>query len=255
MLIIVPPSETKRSASGGGPPLALDRLSFRELTPIRERVIAALVETSASPDAFRRLHVRPTMAEEVARNTALRELATMPAASVYSGPLHRGLSIATLSPSARDRAERSIVITSPLFGLLRLSDAIPPYRLNLFSFLLGLPRLDAVWKPVLPDVLASAGARESLVLDLRSPEAQLIGRPEGRADTTVSLKVRQQVFGRFIGDVVAKRVRGEAGRLVLEAPSQPAGVDELAAMLEERWPVELSSGPRGALTLTLRVED
>ncbi len=42
VLVLLPPSETKASG-GDGPPLALDRLSYPELTPARRKLIEELV--------------------------------------------------------------------------------------------------------------------------------------------------------------------------------------------------------------------
>ena len=257
MLIIVPSSETKRPPAPDGPPLDLAALSFQELTPMRERVVEALIETSAGPDAFRRLYVRPTMAAAVARNTRLRELPASPVSEVYSGPLHQGLGVAALSPPARVRAEASIVVTSALMGLLRLRDRIPPYRLMWFSRLVGMDRLDHEWRFVLSEALTAVARPEALIVDLRSPENQSLGMPSRVDDRMVTLKVRQQAFGRRIGDVVAKRVRGEAAAYLLETGIDPSGPDELAAVLGERWPVDLNARGRALSrwTLTLITDD
>lgn len=256
MLIILPPSETKRPPPEDGSPVDLERLSFPELNPMRERVLEALIATSASPDAFRRLHVKPTMAAEVARNTWLPEVPTRPVAETYSGPLHTGLDAPTLSPASRARAEQAVVVTSALWGLLRLGDQIPAYRLYLFGRLAGMTRLDAEWRPVLSPVLTRVGKEAGLILDLRSPEFQMIGMPTGLRQPSVTLRVEQRGFGRRIGDVVAKRLRGEAARFLLESGEDPAGPDELATILGERWPVSLGAGrSRGTLTLTLIADD
>jgi cytoplasmic iron level regulating protein YaaA (DUF328/UPF0246 family) len=258
VLIIVPPSETKRPPPESGPPVNLEALSFQELTSTRRRVLDALVATSASSDAFSRLRVKFSMASEIVRNTWLPEIPTLTAAEVYTGPFHQGLDLAGLTPTARERANRLVVITSPLWGLLRPDDRIPPYRMDLFSWLEGFDeRTDAVWRTVLPEVLVSAAGSDGLILDMRSRPSQSIGRPAGLDGRTVDFRIQQQAFGRFIGDVVAKRVRGQAAHHLLESGVEPASPDDLAAILGERWSVSLAVPGKGSTsaTLTLIADD
>jgi hypothetical protein len=245
MLILVPPSESKRPPPDHGSPVALDGLSFPELTPIRARILDGLVETSAASDAFERLSERPSMAAWIARNTRLPELPTRPAAEVYTGPLHVGLDLAGLPAAAAERAERSLVITSALWGALRPGDLIPAYRMRAWSNLVGLGRVEPTWRTVLPGLFARLAGPDGVIFDLRPPSFQALGMRTGLLHRTVTVRVRQvDGIGRRIGDVVAKRIRGQAARHLLETGAQPGEPDALADALGERWSVSLEPPPR-----------
>lgn len=255
MLIILPPSETKRPPPEEGSPLDLDRLSFPSLNAMRVRVMDALVATSERPDALRRLQVRPSIAGEVARNEHLRDLPTRSAVATYAGPLYEGLDAGSWSSRAEERAARHMVIVSALWGALRPTDPVPPYRLHVCARLVGMDRLEPAWRALLPPVLADAAARRGPVVDLRSPVYQAVGRPAGLDDQTVTLRIRPAPGGpAHIGDVIAKRVRGQAASHLLSSTADPEDPLDIADILATRWSIEVGppAGRNRSWTVTLQ---
>jgi len=240
VLIILPPSETKLPPPEGGFPLDLDRLSFPSLTAMRERVMDALVETSRRPDALRRLSVKPSLADEVARNEHLRDLPTRRAVDTYAGPLYEGLHAGSWSSHAEKRAARQLVIVSALWGALRPADPIPPYRLSVHARLDGMDRLDSAWRALLPPILTDAAAQRGPILDLRSRVYQAVGRPTALDEQTVTLRIRPSAGGpAHIGDVIAKRVRGAAASHLLSSEADPEEPLDIADVFATRWSLEV----------------
>ncbi|MEO8246211.1 MAG: peroxide stress protein YaaA [Chloroflexota bacterium] len=254
MLVILPPSETKRPPPDIGPVLQLDELTFPALSEMRSRVLDALIATSQLPDAKRRLLVGPSLVGEVQRNVRLRELPARPAIDTYAGPLYGGIDPASWAPEVQARAGRQVVIVSALWGALRPADRIPPYRLHVCSRLVGMDRLEPAWRTVLPAVLTEAAGFAGPVLDLRSRAYRAVGRPAGLDDQTVTLRVRPSSRGgAHIGDVIAKRIRGEAASHVLSSANQPEDPLDLADLLATRWPIDIEppAGTTRSWTITL----
>jgi cytoplasmic iron level regulating protein YaaA (DUF328/UPF0246 family) len=213
---------------------------------MRARILAALIETSRRADASTRLLSGPSLADEVERNIRILELPVRPVLDVYTGVVHEGLDVATLSPAAAARAAAGeVVIASALWGLLRPADEIPPYRLNICSRLVGMDRLEPAWRTVLPEVLAAAAGLRGVVFDTRAASYQALGLPAGLGDRTVILRVNQAAAdGRRIGTVFAKRLRGQAARHLLESGADPGDPLGLGEVLAERWPMQLDPPAR-----------
>ena len=190
MLVLLPPSEGK-APGGDGPPLDLAALSHPALTPVRTRLVDALTTLARTcPEQLRTaLGLSPGQAGELAKDAALRTSPTRPALARYTGVVYDNLGYAGLSGPARRRADRSLVVASALFGLLRPGDLVPAYRLSGATVLPGLGGLAALWRPWLEPELT--GAR-GLVVDLRSGAYAALGR----APRAVEVRVLRESGGR-----------------------------------------------------------
>src|SRR4051794_28434853 len=182
VLVLLPPSETK-SPGGSGAPLDLDVLSFPALTPVRARLVAALVALADDPPSARTaLGLSAQQDGEIARNAALRSAPTAPALERYTGVLYDALAARSLPKAQRPRAAGRLAVGSALFGLVRAGDRIPAYRLSAGSQLPGLPTLRALWKPLLGRELAAV---DDLVVDLRSGSYAALAPVPGAVTVTV----------------------------------------------------------------------
>ncbi len=227
MIVLLPPSETKR-AGGDGPPLCLSKLSNPELTPLRTELVDELVALAADTEASRRaLGISAAQDSEIARNAALRTSPTMPAIHRYTGVLYDALDIESLRGAEAARARARLAVGSALFGLLRADDPIPAYRLSAGSKLPGGPGLPARWRPVLEPVLADLAGRE-LIVDLRSGGYVGLGRLPGavRADVLAEhADGRRTVVSHF-----NKAHKGKLARALAATRSEPGDAAAVAAV-------------------------
>lgn len=181
MLILLPPSETKRSG-GQGPSLDLDRLALPVLRPQREQVVDALTALSADEEkAARVLKLSARQRPEIAVNAALRTAPTLPAVDRYTGVLFDALDAATLDAASRRWLGGHVLIHSAPFGPVGALDRIPAYRLAAGTTLPGLPPLRRVWADVVSAALADSAP--GFVLDLRSEAYAALGPVPAGVDT------------------------------------------------------------------------
>ncbi|SEG41967.1 hypothetical protein SAMN05444920_102956 [Nonomuraea solani] len=242
MLILLPPSEGKAS-EGNGPPVG--ELSMPALDKARKRVLNALIRASKRRDALDTLGLTPGLAGELAKNTALKTAPTLPAAALYTGVLYDNLGLDTLEDEARNRAEESVLIFSGLWGVVKITDQIPPYRLSMGVNLPPLGGLASFWRPAVSKELDRV---PGLVVDLRSATYAGAWQPGER-----SVTVRVFRDGKVVSHM-AKATRGEIARALLHQDTSPSTPDELAKTLDTLgYTLNLTPPPRPNRPWTLDV--
>ncbi|WP_099250969.1 peroxide stress protein YaaA [Mycobacterium sp. shizuoka-1] len=227
MIVVLPPSETKRSG-GDGQPLRLDALSSPALGAVRRELVDELVALAAQPEACRRaLGISPAQDAEIERNGALLTSPTLPAIERYTGVLYDALDVASLRGAGAARARARLAIGSALFGLLRADDPIPAYRLSASAKLPERATLAARWRPVLEPVLAELAAAE-LVVDLRSGSYAALGKVAGAVRVDVLAEHpdgRRTVVTHF-----NKAHKGRLARALATTRAEPGDAAAVAAV-------------------------
>ena len=164
MLILLPPSETKRP---GGVGVSIDRsaIIWATLDDTRDLIIGKLVRLCGNKlAAAEALKLGARNLADIDANLEILTAGTMPAISRYTGVLFDALDFESLSDQARKRASEQVFIQSALFGLLPATEQIPNYRFSAGSKLPGV-NLKKLWtdahKEVWPRMIGE-------VLDMRS---------------------------------------------------------------------------------------
>ena len=241
MLVLLPPSETKR-AGGDGPPLSAGTLSFPELDPLRKELLDELVELAGDVAAScAALGLSARQDGEVARNAALWTSPTLPTLHRYTGVLYDALDAGTLRGAAAARARSRLAVGSALFGLLRAGDPVPAYRLSAGSVLPGRPTLAARWRPLLDPVLTGVAEGETVV-DLRSGSYAALGRVPGAV--TVNVLAERPDGSRLVVSHANKTVKGRVARALAVTRAEPSGATDVAAVVRRAGLRVERTGPR-----------
>ena len=145
MLILLPPSETKRP---GGVGISIDKAAiiWAALDPARDKLIHALsklLQNREQSVKTLKLGKQPELKLDAMRNLA--KAPTMPAIERYAGTLYDALDYQSLSQSAKDRARDQLFIQSALFGLLPATEQIPDYKFSASVKLEGID-LKELWR-------------------------------------------------------------------------------------------------------------
>jgi cytoplasmic iron level regulating protein YaaA (DUF328/UPF0246 family) len=236
--ILLPPSEAKASGGRGRPFQPADSDASPGLVAARRRIIDAVLSLIATSDeraVARALALPPSaVLDSITKTRAMLGSPTMPAVRRYSGTVYEGLSFATLSPGARRRANRSLLIFSGLLGVAAGREPIPDYRVPAQSSLPGLGTAGTYWRPHLRaemDRLLDDG----LLVDLRSADYASMWRPRPGTVTAERLVTVRILSPKPNGDLAvisypSKHFKGKLAAGLLEAaaagspPTGPADV-------------------------------
>lgn len=251
MLILLPPSETKR-AGGTGRFLSLQDLRFPELTEARRLLTDDVVELAADREAtIAALKLGPKQHAEVEVNRQLWQSPTMPALDRYTGVLFDALDAGSLDAEARKFAASHVVIHAALFGPVGALDPIPAYRLSHDSKIPGRP-MKRHWNSAVAEVLAR---HDGLVLDMRSEAYVALG---AAPSTPNSFYLRVLTDGpngsRRALNHFNKKAKGEFTRAILQSGIDFETVNDLSAWAPTAgFRVERLSPESGAQEIALLV--
>lgn len=236
--MLLPPSEGK-TAPGVGAPVELDSLVYsEELGALRGDLLDALerLGRGSKKRAIEALAISPGQVGEIVVDAALREAPAGPAAAVYSGVLYDRLGLAKLPAKAR----RRVLIASALWGVVRPDDRIPYYRLSAKARLPKVGPIAGYWRTALREALPDEEG--SLVVDMRSGAYAAAWKPQ-RAELLAVRAFSEQGGKRKPVSHMAKAVRGEVARALLEAKKAPADPEGAAAIAGAAgFEVELKPG-------------
>ena len=224
MLVLLPPSETKRDGGSGGP-LRVAAFAYPALNDKRIMLVRALVDLAQDTDAsVAALKLGRTQLAEIDRNKVVASSPTMPAIDRYTGVLYDALDAESLSIADREFAGRHLCVHSALFGPIGALDLVPAYRFSHDSRLPAVA-LKKHWSASASEALAQTSG---LVLDLRSEAYVALGPVPKRPGTYFLRVVTEAANGQKRAlNHFNKKSKGEFTRALVKSHRDFATVDEL----------------------------
>ena len=165
MLLLLPPSETKQ-IGGSGLTINQVHLSYGELNPARDQVLASLLKVSGDLELGQRvLKLSAKQLGDLEKNLAIPKAPIMPAFARYTGTLYKAIAVEEFTDREVSNMREHILIQSALFGLISATDRIPWYRCSAST---RLPDVDlkTIWQEHQPK--AWRRLVDSPIIDLRS---------------------------------------------------------------------------------------
>ena len=138
------------------------------------------------------------------------------------------------------KARRRVLIASALWGFVRPDDRIPYYKFPPKTRLKGIGAPAAYWRPALTEALPDADG--DLILDMRSGAYSTMWKPK-RATLLAVRAFTENDGERKAVSHMAKAVRGDVARALLQAKKVPADPKAAAAIAGSAgFTVEVNGG-------------
>lgn len=160
-ILLLPPSETKAPPTPGGILWEAARKkpqfnAFSELDEKRQTVLRGLQGALERRQGLEQMfEVRgEALDEAIAVNRRILTAPTLPANQLYRGVMYEAINWSTLPAKVRERLNRQTLIFSGLFGLLRPTDLIPPYKLKMTANIGGMVgKVVNFWRVAISEIL------------------------------------------------------------------------------------------------------
>lgn len=204
-VLLLPPSESKASPSSKAKTLDQVRKNskgnaFPDLDPARDKVLEALENALQRGVGLDQLFesTGAGLDASILLNRALHSSPVMPARDLYTGVMYEAISFKTLKPAEKKLFETRTLIFSGLFGLVRPTDLIPPYKLKISANLGGMVgKLVQFWRRPVSEVLRKE-VRGKVVWDFLPDQHKRVW------DSTGEIVARHQV--KFVKKVIRSGV-------------------------------------------------
>ena len=231
MLLLLPPSETKRI---GGSNLTIEQvhLSYGQLNEARDLVLEDLLKLCKKKDlAAKVLKLSKKQLGEIDFNLAIKTAPTMPAYQRYEGTLYKAIDVESFSSHEVEQMRAHVLMQSALFGLISATDRIPWYRLSAGTVLPKVS-LKKVWK----EHQDAAWARlvDFPIIDLRSKAYVDLAPIPGNLDSYWVEVVAEDSNGqRKALNHFNKTAKGEFVGAFVRAKTAPKTIAQLKAVAKK----------------------
>ncbi|MFM8595854.1 MAG: peroxide stress protein YaaA [Flavobacteriales bacterium] len=143
-----------------------------------------------------------------------------PAIDAYIGEAFKALDVLSIDEKARNYFNQNVCILSGLYGLLRSTDGIAPYRLEMAQKI-TLPKkinsLYAFWRPKIEELLSQILGPDEILLNLASSEYSDLIQATHLKDVMVTPIFKELKNGKLQSvSVFSKQARGKMARWCAE---------------------------------------